>query len=45
MKNRSELREISMVILYQIDILKTQKIEYSVENLIEENLSIDNSNQ
>jgi N utilization substance protein B len=31
-----------MVILYQIDILKSNKCEYNVENLITENLEVDN---
>ena len=41
-KTRSELREKAMVILYQIDILKSNKCEYNVENLITENLEVDN---
>ena len=41
-KTRSELREIAMVILYQADILKSSKLEYNIENLINENLEIDN---
>lgn len=41
-KTRSELRETAMVILYQIDILKTQKLEYTIENIIDENLEVDN---
>ena len=41
-KTRSELREKAMVILYQIDILKSNKCEYNVENLINENLEVDN---
>ena len=41
-KSRSELREKAMVILYQIDILKSNKCEYNVENLITENLEVDN---
>ncbi len=41
-KTRSELREIAMVILYQVDILKNTKVEYNVENVIRENLDIDN---
>ena len=41
-KTRSELREKAMVILYQIDILKSNKCEYNVENLISENLQVDN---
>lgn len=41
-KTRSELREKAMIILYQIDILKSNKVEFSVENLISENLEVDN---
>ena len=41
-KTRSELRETAMVILYQIDILKNQKIDFSIEQLIKDNLNIDN---
>ena len=42
MKTRSELREKIMTILYQIDICRSQNIEYNVENVIKENLDIDN---
>jgi N utilization substance protein B len=41
-KTRSELREIAMVILYQIDILKHQHLNYNVEEIIASNLDIDN---
>lgn len=41
-KTRSELREKAMVILYQVDILKNQKVDFTVENLISENLEVDN---
>lgn len=41
-KTRSELREKAMVILYQIDILKEQNIEFNIENLIRDNLEVDN---
>ena len=41
-KTRSELREKAMVILYQIDILKNNEIEFNVENIISENLDVDN---
>ena len=40
--NRSELREKAMIILYQIDICKEQKIEYDIEKIIKANLEIDN---
>lgn len=39
---RSELREKIMIILYQIDIFKNQKVEYNIEDIIKENISIDN---
>ena len=42
MKTRSELREKIMIILYQIDINRKQNIDYSVEEIIRENLDIDN---
>ena len=41
-KTRSELREKAMVILYQIDILKSTGVDFTVENLISENLEVDN---
>ena len=41
-KTRSELRNIAMIILYQIDINRKQNIDYSVEEIIRENLDIDN---
>ena len=42
MKTRSELREKIMTILYQIDICRSQNLEYNAENIIRENLDIDN---
>lgn len=41
-KTRSELREKAMIILYQIDILKNNNVDFNVENLISENLEVDN---
>lgn len=41
-KTRSELRELAMVILYQIDICKSQKINFNVEDIIKSNLEVDN---
>ena len=41
-KTRSELREIAMVILYQVDIMQNNKVDFSVEDLINENLEVDN---
>lgn len=40
--NRSELREKAMIILYQIDICKEQKMDVDVEEIIHNNLEIDN---
>ena len=42
MKSRIELREKIMVILYQIDINRSQHIDYNVEEIISSNLDIDN---
>ncbi|MDE6284399.1 MAG: transcription antitermination factor NusB [Bacilli bacterium] len=39
---RSELRKKIMIILYQIDIYQERKVEFSIENVIHENLDIDN---
>ena len=39
---RSELREKAMIILYQIEIREANKIDYNVEDIIKENLSVDN---
>ena len=43
MKNRSELREIIMKIIYQTKIYDEAKIEYNLEDIIKEQLEIDNS--
>ena len=42
MKNRSELREIAMKVLYQIDILDEVKEPYDIDTLIKEQLEIEN---
>ena len=42
MKNRSELREVAMKVLYQIDILKDAKEEYDIEALVKEQLEVKN---
>ena len=42
MKSRSELREIIMKVLYQIEILNETKIEYKIEDLIKEQLEVEN---
>jgi len=41
-KNRSELREKAMIILYQIDILENNHIDFNIENIITKNLEVDN---
>ena len=42
MKNRSELREIIMKVLYQMNLFKEAKIDYKKEELIKEQLEIQN---
>lgn len=42
MKNRSELREIIMKVIYQTYILEKTKLEYNREDLIKEQLEIEN---
>ena len=42
MKNRSELREIAMKVLYQIEILEDAKQEIDKTSLIKEQLEIEN---
>lgn len=42
MKNRSELREIIMKVIYQINILKEAKLSYDIDNLINEQIDIKN---
>jgi N utilization substance protein B len=42
MKNRSELREIAMKVLYQVYIFQDSKQEYNVEELIKEQLEVEN---
>ena len=43
MKNRSELREIIMKVLYQVSIYDDANIEYNIDDLIHEALDIENS--
>lgn len=42
MKNRSELREIIMKVIYQINILEEAKLDYDINDLIKEQLEIEN---
>jgi len=41
-KTRSELREIIMHILYQVNLLNEAKVEYDIEELIKEQLEVEN---
>jgi len=41
-KTRSELRNIIMVILYQMDIYNERNVPFEVENVIKDNLDVDN---
>ena len=43
MKNRSELREINMRVLYRVSIYEETKVKYNVDDLIHEALDIENS--
>lgn len=40
--NRSEARIIIMTILYQMELYKNNKLEYTKEDVIKENLEVDN---
>lgn len=42
MKNRSELREIIMKVLYQVFILSESGIEFDIDALIKEQLEVEN---
>ena len=42
MKNRSELREIIMKVLYQVNILQDTNLEYNINDLIKEQLELEN---
>ncbi len=39
---RSELREKIMIILYQYDLMKSNKVECDIENIIKDNMEIEN---
>lgn len=39
---RSELREKAMIILYQYDLMKSNHLDYDIEEIIDENLEIEN---
>ena len=42
MKNRSELREIIMKVLYQVYILKKANLDYDIDSLIKEQIDVEN---
>ena len=42
MKNRSELREVAMKVLYQVYIFQDSKQEYDIKELIKEQLEVEN---
>ena len=42
MKNRSELREVIMKVLYQINLFDETDLEYDIDKLIKEQLEIQN---
>ena len=42
MKNRSELREIAVKVLYQVYIFKDAKVEYDINSLVKEQLEVEN---
>lgn len=42
MKNRSELREVIIKVIYQVNIMRKGKLEYDLDSLIKEQLEIKN---
>ena len=42
MKNRSELREIIMRVIYQINLLEESKLDYDINSLIKEQIEVEN---
>lgn len=42
MATRSELREKIMTILYQIDLYRKNNIDYDIDNVIKESVTVDN---
>lgn len=41
-KTRNELRNIAMIILYQIDIYEERGVDYNIDSVIKDNLDVDN---
>lgn len=42
MKNRSELREVIMKVIYQVNLLEEAKLDYNLSDLIKEQLEVKN---
>ena len=42
MKSRSELRDVIMKVLYQVNILDEANLEYDVNSLIKEQMEVEN---
>ena len=42
MKNRSELREVIMKVIYQVNIFEETNLEYDINDLIKEQLEVQN---
>lgn len=42
MKNRSELREVIMKVIYQVNLLEEAKLEYDLVELIKEQIEVQN---
>ena len=42
MATRSELREKIMIIIYQVELYKNNKIEYNLDDIIKDNVDIEN---
>ena len=42
MKNRSELREVIMKVIYQVNLLEEAKLDYDISELIKEQIEVQN---
>ena len=42
MKNRSELREVIMKVIYQVNLLEEAKLDYDLSELIKEQIEVKN---
>lgn len=41
-KNRSELRDIIIKVIYQVNIMKKAKVDYDIDQLIKEQIEVEN---